>query len=184
MKRLSPTTLAFVVVVSVGAARFAIPQGAPKADKSPAGNAAAPYYLSARFQDLKWEKMFPEFADTSPEITILRVDPKTQATQLLIRNPKKFHVPRHWHSANETHTILSGTYVFECDGKRDKLGPGSFNYVPSRVIHQAWAPERGLIFITVDGAWDINWVEGPPKPAKEMFLRCCASVTSGLKRPR
>jgi hypothetical protein len=63
------------------------------------------------FQDLsqaQWKKMLPDLGDASPEIAILHVDPKTEATQLLIRTPKALHVRQHWHSANETHTMISG----------------------------------------------------------------------------
>ena len=33
--------------------------------------------------------------------------------------------------------------------------------------HEAWTkPNEGtLLFITVDSGWDVNWVNGPPKPA-------------------
>jgi len=31
------------------------------------------------------------------------------------------HVPMHWHSANETHTMIQGTAVFEHEGKRESL---------------------------------------------------------------
>jgi len=122
--------------------------------------------LNVAFQDLKWQRIVPELGDRSPEIVFLRVDPSTQATQLMIRVPKNIHVPKHWHTANETHTVLSGTFIIECEGNRAELGPNSFNYVPSKMPHEAWSkPEEGtLLFITVDGAWDINWVGGPPKP--------------------
>jgi mannose-6-phosphate isomerase-like protein (cupin superfamily) len=122
-----------------------------------------------KFKDVKWEKIIPELGDSSPEIAFLRVDAKTKATQLMIRVPKNFHVPRHWHTANETHTILSGTLIMECEGKREELGPGSFNYMPSKMIHQAWTkPDEGMVvFITVDGAWDQNWVDGPPQAPKK-----------------
>ena len=121
--------------------------------------------LNLKFENLKWDKIVPELGERSSEITILRVDPKTQATQLMIRIPKNFHVPMHWHTANETHTVISGTFVLECDGLRDTLRAGGFNYVPSKMIHQAWTTDDGsLVFITVDKAWDINWVGGPPKP--------------------
>lgn len=125
--------------------------------------------MFVKFKDVKWEKVMPELGNNSPEIAILRVDPKTQATQLMIRVPKNFHVPRHWHTANETHTIINGTFIMECEGKRAELGPGSFNYIPSKMVHQAWTkPNEGtLLFITTDGAWDINWVEGPPKAPKK-----------------
>ena len=118
-----------------------------------------------KFQDLKWEKIIPELGDGSPTMTILHVDPTTHATQLMIRTPKNFHVPRHWHTANETHTVVSGTITFEHEGgQREELGPGSYMYMPSKMIHQAWTqPDEGsLLFITVDGPWDVNWVDGPP----------------------
>ena len=94
----------------------------------------------------------------------MHIDPQTHATELMIRVPPNFHVPRHWHSANETHTVVSGTFIMEHDGKKISLGPGSFNYVPKKMIHQGWtkADEGTVLFITVDSAWDVNWVDGPP----------------------
>jgi quercetin dioxygenase-like cupin family protein len=122
-------------------------------------------YFSVNFDELKWEKMFPEFGTDSPEISILRADPKTQATELLIRVPSAMHVPKHWHSANETHLVVRGTFTLECEGKRDALGPGSFNYIPARMEHEGWCTAGTLLFITVDSAWDIHWVTGPPSKA-------------------
>ena len=123
------------------------------------------HHLNVKAGDIKWQRIFPELAARSPEITILRVDPITQATQLMIRVPKNFHVPQHWHTANETHTIVKGTFIIESEGKREALAVGSFNFVPGKMVHEAWttANEGALLFITVDGAWDLNWVNGPPK---------------------
>ena len=153
-----------------GAVVAASPAGWPAArahaEPTPAA-AEAGHHLNMQFKDLKWNRIVPELGARSSEITILRVDPATQATQLMIRIPKNTHVPKHWHSANETHTVLSGTFVIECEGQRATLGKGSFNYVPKKMAHEAWttAADGALLFITVDGAWDINWVGGPPKPA-------------------
>src|SRR5262249_34849064 len=69
--------------------------------------------MNLKFADMKWARMFPNYAERSPEITILRVDSVSHATQLMIRIPKNFHVTRHWHSSNETHTVVSGTLVME-----------------------------------------------------------------------
>jgi mannose-6-phosphate isomerase-like protein (cupin superfamily) len=115
--------------------------------------------------DLKWDKILPDIGENSPQICVLHVDPKTEATSLLIRTPKAIHVRKHWRSANETHTIINGTATFACDGKRVELGPGGFNFMPAKMVHEAWLPANSLTFITVDGAWDINWVEGPPAEA-------------------
>jgi mannose-6-phosphate isomerase-like protein (cupin superfamily) len=117
------------------------------------------------YKDLKWDKILPDLGDSSPEICILHVDSKSKATKLLIRTPKAIHVRKHWHSANETHTVILGNQVFECDGKRFEQAPGSFNYMPAKMVHEAWLPAGSLVFITVDGAWDVNWVEGPPTAA-------------------
>jgi quercetin dioxygenase-like cupin family protein len=103
-----------------------------------------------KFQDIKWQKAIPELGEGSPEIVILHVNPETRATQLMIRVPKDFHVPPHWHSANETHTIINGAFIVQAgDGGREELGPGSFNYVPRGMVHQ-----------------DVNWVDGPPTGKK------------------
>jgi quercetin dioxygenase-like cupin family protein len=121
--------------------------------------------MAARYENLDWQTIVPELGTDSPQISVLRVDAKTNATQLLIRVPKRVHVPMHWHSANETHTVIRGQWTFEHEGAREELGPGGFNYIPARMQHQAWASDDALVFITVDGAWDVNWVNGPPTKA-------------------
>ena len=126
-------------------------------------NSAEPIFK--KLSDLKWDKILPDLGESSPEICILRVDPKTQATQLLIRTPKAIHVRKHWHTANESHTMINGTATLACEGKRVEIGPGGYNYMPAKMVHEAWLPANSLTFITVDSAWDINWVEGPPTSA-------------------
>ncbi len=115
--------------------------------------------------DLKWDKIIPDLGESSPEICFLRVDPKTHATSLLIRTSKAIHVRKHWHTANETHTMISGKAVFACEEKRVELSPGGFNYMPAKMVHEGWLPANSLTFITVDSAWDVNWVEGAPTAA-------------------
>jgi mannose-6-phosphate isomerase-like protein (cupin superfamily) len=143
-----------LIAISPAAAQTTAPQ-------SHAGPAHAIYQ---KYQDLKWERLRPELGAESAEITILNVDPKSGATQLMIRSPKNYHAPKHWHTANETHTVISGTFIMEHEGGvREELGPGSYNRMPSKMIHEAWSkPDEGnLVFITVDGPWDLNLVEGP-----------------------
>jgi hypothetical protein len=121
--------------------------------------------LFRNLSDLKWEKILPDLGENSPEICFLHVDPKTHATKLMIRAPKAIHVRKHWHTTNETHTMISGTAVFACEGMRIQQSPGSFNFMPAKMVHEAWISAGSLAFITVDGAWDVNWVEGPPTAA-------------------
>lgn len=144
MKRLLHAVLPVMIVVPLAAAQTNAPP-------SHAGAAPAAYM---NYENLKWEKLVPELGDGSPDITILHVDSKTGATQLMIRSPKNYHAPKHWHTANETHTVIGGTFIMQdMDGKRAELGPGSFNYMPGKMVHEAWSkPDEGnLVFITVDG---------------------------------
>src|SRR2546427_2128461 len=99
--------------------------------------------IFAGYGDLTWNRIVPDLGTRSPEIAILRVDPTTQATQLMIRTPAAIHVRKHWHSANETHTIIRGSAILECDGHRAELGPGSFNFMPAKDGPRGLAP-RGL----------------------------------------
>ena len=49
--------------------------------------------------------------------------------------------------------------------KRLEIGSGGFNFMPAKMVHEAWLPADSLTFITVDGPWDVNWVVGPPTTA-------------------
>src|SRR5438128_12132398 len=87
--------------------------------------------------DLKWDKIIPDLGENSPEICFLRVDPKTHATSLLIRTSKAIHVRKHWHTANESHTMITGNAILACEGKRAELTPGGFNYMLAKLVHDA-----------------------------------------------
>jgi quercetin dioxygenase-like cupin family protein len=85
--------------------------------------------------NMKWEPL----GDSPFEISILYTNPTTQATYLVIRGPGNQHVPRHWHSSNESITVVKGTFVVAHDGSDDKtvLVPGGFAYMPAKMIHEA-----------------------------------------------
>jgi quercetin dioxygenase-like cupin family protein len=139
--------------------------GAASSAQQPAPQAKSGQAMGMKYESLQWQSIIPELGNDSPQISILRVDPQSHATQLLIRVPKAIHVPMHWHSANETHTVIRGNWTFEHEGNREALGPGGFNYIPAKMHHQAWATNDALVFITVDSGWDVNWVNGPPTKA-------------------
>jgi mannose-6-phosphate isomerase-like protein (cupin superfamily) len=148
--------------IALGAPAAIAAQGIGTSPARGATKATTPEFV--KYHAVRWQRIFPKLGARSPEISILRVDPSTHATQLLLRVPRDFHVSKHWHTANETHTIVSGTFVMDSAGKRIELGPGSFNYMPAKMVHEAWTkPNEGtVLFITVDGAWDVNFVEGLP----------------------
>ncbi len=118
---------------------------------------ADPMGKAVKPDDMKWEPLEGGF-----EISILYTNPTTKATYLVIRGPGNLHVPRHWHSSNESITVLKGTFVVAHDGSEDKteLKAGGFAYMPAKMIHEAWTGDAGATyFITVDGKWDVNFVK-------------------------
>jgi hypothetical protein len=108
------------------------PASAQTTEQTQSSASDHPIYLKP--QDMKWDRIVPELGAGSPEITILHVDQKTGATKLMIRVPQNSHVPKHWHTANETHTVIFDTFIMAHEGNREELGPGSFNYVPSKLV--------------------------------------------------
>jgi hypothetical protein len=38
--------------------------------------------------------------------------------------------------------------------------------MPSKMIHEGWSnsEEGNLLYISLDGPWDINFIDGPPTP--------------------
>ena len=152
MKTLRHTMLFMMIAVSPAAAQTT----------APPSHGASAHDVYQNTKDLKWEKLVPELGDASPEIAFLHKDPQTGAEQLMIRGQANYHAPRHWHTANETHTVVYGTWTMKHDGgeKEKVLGPGGYNYMPSKMVHEGWVgPEGNLLFITVDGPWDIHFME-------------------------
>ena len=153
-----------IVCVTLVSAALAAGSAAAGQPPTPPDSSDAP--LNLNLNDVHWDPMMPDLGALSPMISIVHKDAKSGATQVLIRVPKDFHVTPHWHSANETHTVLQGVFVMGCMGKRETLKEGGFNYIPARMVHEAWTTEKegALLFITVDGPWDVNFVADPPRP--------------------
>jgi quercetin dioxygenase-like cupin family protein len=115
-------------------------------------------------EDLIWEKMLPELGEDSPLYAILRVDPQTDATTLMIEFPKALHIPKHTHEKSETHIILGGAHIFEHNdsGKHFDVKEHGYIYMPGRFVHEAWVPAGSKAVIILEDGWKVNWLEGPP----------------------
>ena len=129
--------------------------GEVKAGRRQAGDSRA---FSVNAPEMTWRRMEPQMGSASPERALLYEDPVTHASRFMVRVPKNFHIPRHWHTANETHTVISGTFIMETPGARVALRGGGFNFTPGGTPHEAWTPpvEGALLFVTVDGPYDLR----------------------------
>jgi quercetin dioxygenase-like cupin family protein len=153
-----------VPMVAIAGIVGVVPYGfvAQAQEPAPEAKAALSEPIFKLYKDLKWKKLIPGLGEKSPEICILHVDAKTKATKMLVRCPVASGSRKHWHTANETHTVIQGQVIYECDGKRVQLGPGSFNFIPAKMVHEAWSSAGSLVFITLDGPWDIHHTDGEP----------------------
>ena len=114
--------------------------------------------------DLIWEKMLPDLGDASPVYAILRVDPRTSATTLMIEFPQALHIPKHTHEKSETHIILGGAHVFEdtTSGRRFDVREYGYIYMPGKFMHEAWVPAGSKAVIILEDGWKADWLVGPP----------------------
>ena len=123
-------------------------------------------FVSVPYEDLVWQRLFPELGELSGDIAIVNQNPNTGATQLFIRTPAQIHTRLHWHSANETHTVIAGEWTFRNisvpGSPCQTLGVGGFNFIPGGQRHEAWSTPGAVVFVTTDGPFDISWVDHPP----------------------
>jgi quercetin dioxygenase-like cupin family protein len=114
--------------------------------------------------DLKWEKMLPELGKHSPMYSILRVDPQTEATTLLIEFPTAIHIPKHTHEKSETHFLIEGSHLFENNetGERFEVSKGGYFYLPGKILHEAWVPAGAKALIILESGWKVDWLDGAP----------------------
>lgn len=114
--------------------------------------------------DLTWQRMLPELGDDSPIFALLRVDPRTDATTLMIEFPSDLHLPKHTHEKSETHVLLGGAHVFEdtASGTRYDVRQDGYIYMPGKFVHEAWVPAGSRAVIILEGGWRVDWVDGPP----------------------
>ena len=119
--------------------------------------------LWASLASLRWQKLMPELGVASPEGAMLCVNPDTKAAQIIYRQVKNAHHPRHSHSANATVVVLSGRMTVKTDKTVD-LGPGDFLYVPRETILETWTPaDQGcMLLVTTDGPCSATWIDGTP----------------------
>jgi len=126
-----------------------------------AQSADMPQAVFQNYDELKWNKIIPDLATAlqrSPSCTSI-LKPMHQAP---IRSPKALHVRKHWHSANETHTIILARPPLRVMANASSRVPArSIIFRPGWCTKRGFRPEGWRSSLST-GAWDVNWVEGAP----------------------
>jgi len=95
---------------------------------------------------------------------ILRGDPRTGPSWVMLKLGTGCRVPWHWHTPNEEMIAISGQGTIATkDGPALKLVPGAYASLPSHHVHQASCTRSCLFFASSDAAFDIHFVDAGGK---------------------
>lgn len=93
------------------------------------------------------------------------------ALTLRLKFPADYSIPPHWHSMAERVTVLSGALYVGMGDTLDRqasqtLEPGGFVSLPAKMHHFAWTATPTVVQITLEGPFDIFYVNPADDPQK------------------
>jgi quercetin dioxygenase-like cupin family protein len=114
----------------------------------------------------------PPFLPAGAQIAVLQGNPSEKgAVTLRLRLPANYDIPAHWHSMDETVTVLSGAFHVGMGDKLDRqasqtLEPGGFVSLPATMRHFAWTAKPTVVQVNLQGPFDIFYVNSADNPQK------------------
>jgi quercetin dioxygenase-like cupin family protein len=91
-------------------------------------------------------------------------DPTKGAGVLQLKAAPGCVIPWHWHTAGENLMFVSGSAKVEMkDGAPVTLRAGDFLSLPSKHVHQFTCVASCKLFLAIDGAFDIHYVDASGK---------------------
>ena len=118
----------------------------------------------------------PPVLPAGAQIAVLEGNPSDKGpVTLRLRFPPDYTLPPHWHSMMERVTVLSGALHVGMGDKLDRrasltLAPGGFASLPAKMRHFAWTAKATVVQISLEGPFDIFYVnpaDNPQKPPAE-----------------
>jgi len=119
----------------------------------------------------------PPFLPAGAEISVLEGNPGAAGeVTLRLRFPANYNIPAHWHSMTERVTVLSGTFHVGMGDRLDRkasqtLEPGGFVSLPAKMNHFAWTDKPTVVQISLQGPFDIFYVNPSDDPQKKQTQR-------------
>jgi quercetin dioxygenase-like cupin family protein len=93
-------------------------------------------------------------------LSVLHGDPSKGPSTILLKFKPGCSVPWHWHTANESLVLASGTGQAQMkDGKPMAMKAGDFLFLTAKGIHRFTAQSAVLLYDMPDGAFDIHYVD-------------------------
>jgi uncharacterized RmlC-like cupin family protein len=121
--------------------------------------------------DLKWMDG-PPVLPPGQKAAVLFGDPgKPGLFVLRVKVPANYKIPPHWHSTDETVTVLSGAVMMGMGDKMDAktattLAVGAFAAMPAKTHHFFFTKAAAVIQVSGVGPFDINYINPDDNPLK------------------
>ncbi|MEO8483702.1 MAG: cupin domain-containing protein [Acidobacteriota bacterium] len=116
----------------------------------------------------------PPFLPAGAQLSVLEGNPSAKGpVTLRLKLPANYVIPPHWHSMDERVTVLSGAFNIGMGDKLDRLGstrlePGGFVSLKSNMHHFGWVATPTVVQISLEGPFDIFYVNASEDPQKAM----------------
>jgi hypothetical protein len=114
----------------------------------------------------------PPALPAGAQIAVLEGNPAEKGTVTLrLRFPANYSIPAHWHSMTERVTVLTGALHVGMGDTLDRnssqtLEPGGFVSLPASMHHFAWTAAPTVVQISLEGPFDIFYVNPTDNPQK------------------
>jgi quercetin dioxygenase-like cupin family protein len=119
----------------------------------------------------------PPALPAGAQISVLEGNPAAKGSVTLrLKFPAGYKVPPHWHSMTERVTVLSGALNVGMGDTLDRtasqaLEPGGFVSLPANMHHYAWTATPTVVQISLEGPFDIFYVNPADDPQKPQTSR-------------
>jgi len=143
--------------------------------------AASPVFAQAQHVVVPADKVqwgpAPPILPAGAEISVLEGNPAEKGpVTLRLRFPANYNIAAHWHSMTERVTVLSGSFHVGMGDKLNRqagqtLAPGGFVSLPAQMRHFAWTTSPTVVQISLEGPFDLFYVNPADDPQKPMTRR-------------
>lgn len=126
--------------------------------------------------NVQWGAAPPQLP-AGAQVSVLEGNPAEKgAVTLRLKFPADYSIPSHWHSMAERVTVLSGALHVGMGDRLDRqasqtLEPGGFVSLPARMHHFAWTATPTVVQISLEGPFDIFYVNPADDPQKQQTKR-------------
>jgi quercetin dioxygenase-like cupin family protein len=122
--------------------------------------------------EMKWGDG-PPGLPKGAKLAVLYGDPgKAGPFTVRFQMPPGYKIAPHWHSKDESLTILSGTMYMGLGEKVSRssahaLKPGGYHFLPAKTNHYVYTGKsQAVIQVSGEGPFDVNWVNPADDPQK------------------